>query len=152
MSKDSLHCSNLPDFPIEVKFAAGGILGGKPLICGGLVELASSLMPTNNCYIFDGAIWSFFTSMNFKRQGAIGVAMDEETLWILGKQFQLYLLTYRCIFIGTPQMIWINYLSSIQVDFFRVYHFKGLGHIIVFYVYVIKSFIFSVYNSYSVLK
>ena len=113
MSKDSLHCSNLPDFPIEVKFAAGGSLGGKPLICGGLVKSAGNLIPTDNCYIFDGATWSFFISMNFKRQGAIAVAMDEETLWILGKQFQLYLLTYRCIFIGTPQKIWINYLSSI---------------------------------------
>ena len=109
MSKDSLHCSNLPDFPIEVKFAAGGILGGKPLICGGLVELASNLIPSDKCYIFDGDKWSFFTSMNFKRQGAIGIPMDEKTIWILGKQFQLHLLTYRCIFIGTPQKIRINY-------------------------------------------
>ena len=90
MSKDSLHCTNLPDFPIKVKFAAGGILGGKPLICGGLVELASNLIPTDECYIFDGATWTFFTSMNFKRQGAIAVPMDEKNLWILGKQFQLY--------------------------------------------------------------
>ena len=89
MSKNSLHCNNLPDFPIEVKFAAGGILGGKPLICGGLVSSASSLIPTDEYYIFDGASWSFFTSMNLKRQGAIGVPMDEKTIWILGKQFQL---------------------------------------------------------------
>ena len=108
MSKDSLHCSNLPDFPIEVKFAAGGILGGKPLICGGLVESASNLIPTDECYIFDGAKWTFFTSMNFKRQGAIAVPMDEKNIWILGKQFQLYLLTYRCIFIGTPRKIGIT--------------------------------------------
>ena len=114
MSKDSLHCSNLPDFPIEVKFAAGGSLGGKPLICGGLVESASNLIPTDECYIFDGAKWAFFTSMNFKRQGAIAVPMDEKNIWILGKQFQLYLLTYRCIFIGTPQKIGLNYLKIVS--------------------------------------
>ena len=85
MSKDSLHCSNLPAFPTEVKFAAGGTLGGKPVICGGIVESASNLIPTNACYIYDGATWSFFTNMIHKRQRAIGVPMDEKTLWILGK-------------------------------------------------------------------
>ena len=85
ISENSLHCGNLPDFPTEVKFAAGGILGGKPVICGGIVESASNPIPTNACYMYDGATWSFFTNMIHKRQGAIGVPMDEKTLWVLGK-------------------------------------------------------------------
>ena len=95
MSDDSLHCGNLPDFPTKLKFAAGGLLGGKPLICGGLVESGSNPIPTDECYIYEANSWIFFTSMNHKRQGTMGVTVDEKTFWIIGKEFSAYLLTQK---------------------------------------------------------
>ena len=28
-------CTNLQNYPIEIKFASGGLVGGSPIICGG---------------------------------------------------------------------------------------------------------------------
>ena len=31
----NFHCSGLPDFPIEIAYAVGGVVNNIPIICGG---------------------------------------------------------------------------------------------------------------------
>ena len=82
ISDDSSHCNNLQDFPSKLQFAIGGRLNGQPLICGGQSTIDSTDI-TDECYIYNEE-WILLTNMIYKRYGAAGIAIDENTFWIIG--------------------------------------------------------------------
>ena len=80
MENSSVTCNNLQDFPVERLATMGGLLDGKPLICGGWYPYSA------DCYQYDQT-WNPTIQMN-KQRGAAGyVTMNDGTLWITGKIF-----------------------------------------------------------------
>ena len=87
MQENSSYCRSLPESkPLQAQYASGGILNGKPLICGGIVALEKSTIATNQCYVYNATslTWSLFANMNHKRYGASGITLDNERFLIMG--------------------------------------------------------------------
>ena len=59
----SFHCDGLPDFPIDIAYAAGGMVNGIPIICGGansrINNSGSETIQTTykECYAFQKRAW-----------------------------------------------------------------------------------------------
>ena len=80
MENSSVTCNNLQDFPVERLATMGGLLDGKPLICGGFHPYSA------DCYQYDQT-WNPTTQMNKERGAAGYVTMNDGSLWITGKIF-----------------------------------------------------------------
>ena len=80
MENSSVTCNNLQDFPVERWTTMGGLLDGKPLICGGVYP------PSAECYQYDQT-WNPTIQMNKERGAAGYVTMNDGSLWITGKIF-----------------------------------------------------------------
>ena len=80
------YCRSLPDYPLQVQYASGGILNGQPLICGGIVGLEESNSATDECYVYNATslTWSLFANMNHKRYGASGITLHDNRFLIMG--------------------------------------------------------------------
>ena len=77
-------CNNLEEYPVDTRWAVGGLINDKPLICGGSKGSVSNTDVIKSCYMFDGSSWSFFANMDKARREAAGIALDRETFWITG--------------------------------------------------------------------
>ena len=66
--------TSLPDFPLEIAYATGGLLMGRPLICGG---------ESNNsrCYFLDNLD---FIDLSQPRIGSDGIVLNETMFFIIG--------------------------------------------------------------------
>ena len=88
MNDPSQSCQ-CPNYGAEVRFGAGGVVQGKPIICGGQ---NSGWQPQNTCFQLvpspTGSQWISTTSMTKKRGQAPGVPFtpvdsDTEVLWVI---------------------------------------------------------------------
>ena len=86
MSSSTTTCSNLPSYPTSVYGAAGGVINGSPIICGGNSGSPRSLRNLQgSCYIFDKNenTWKLHCNMKSRRvQPAISVVKG--TLFVSG--------------------------------------------------------------------
>ena len=87
MNDPSQSCQ-CPDYGAEVNWATGGIVQGKPIICGGRMGDETQ----NTCFQLvpspTGSQWISATSMNTGRDNAAGVPFtpvnsDTEVLWVI---------------------------------------------------------------------
>ena len=133
--KNSSYCISLPDYPLQVLHASGGILNGQPLICGGVEE---SNTATNECYAYNATslTWALFANMTHKRYGASGVALDNKRFLIMGGSGQInssstseYILSNQTVVAGpiTPY-IGLEWHCLVRLDDGKVIiinQFKG---------------------------
>ena len=82
-------CKNLPDYPLDVLYAAGGLIDNMPVICGGAYGQYG--YATKACYILkDNTKWTILASLNSFRSyaqtdGPGSVTINEgKRLWITG--------------------------------------------------------------------
>merc|ERR1712172_148560 len=66
VSTSSTACENLPSYPFAMSYAAGGVVNGSPIICGGY---RYGVGPTNSCHRFDrnANSWKLHSSMTSRR-------------------------------------------------------------------------------------
>ena len=74
-------CNNLGDFPALVSWTTGGLVDGKPIVCGGQDSVPAY---KKECYILEDNIWKLLTSLNEPRSQASGTVLDSDHLWITG--------------------------------------------------------------------
>ena len=76
-------CPSIAQYPLRVREAAGGFVGGKPLICGGWDMATES--PTSACYSHDPAtnVWIPHMSLHTARYRHASVNMGD-ALWLTG--------------------------------------------------------------------
>merc|ERR1711962_337244 len=78
---------DIDEFPIETNFGTGGLVGGKPLICGG--KDADSER-SDECYILRNNEWEFLAKMKSKRSSlSSAVTPDGNSLFITGGRAQV---------------------------------------------------------------
>ena len=83
-------CEKLPDYPLAVYFAVGGLVDKMPVICGGAYS-KNSFKSTNECYILKDKIqWIKLASLDSIRNvretagpGCVTIN-DGKSLWITG--------------------------------------------------------------------
>ena len=73
-------CLNWVNYPIAIHGAIGGLLEGKPIICGG----TASAYTSNKCYKMTSKQSYQFAIMSTVRSHAAGVVINDSTLWITG--------------------------------------------------------------------
>ena len=83
-------CKNLPDYPLDVYYAVGGLINKMPVICGGAYGQVYGTA-TKACYILkDNEKWTELVSLNSIRsygqtEGPGSVTInDGKRLWITG--------------------------------------------------------------------
>ena len=76
-------CENdLPDFPMKMSYATGGLIGGKPVVCGGLDD---DFARSEQCYVLENNKWTFLAEMISKRSSSSSVVTpDGNSLFITG--------------------------------------------------------------------
>ena len=62
ITDETKKCNNLGDFPVRVSWATGGLVDGKPIVCGGQDPAAK-----RECYILEDNIWKMLTSLHERR-------------------------------------------------------------------------------------
>ena len=66
--------TSLPDFPLEIAYATGGLLMGRPLICGGESNYS-------RCYFLDNLD---FIDLSQPRIGSDGIVLNETMFFVIG--------------------------------------------------------------------
>ena len=76
-------CENdLPDYPMKLSYATGGLIGGKPVVCGGLDD---DFERSEQCYVLENNRWTFLAEMISKRSSSSSVVTpDGNSLFITG--------------------------------------------------------------------
>ena len=76
-------CENdLPDFPMKMSYATGGLIGGKPVVCGGLDD---DFERSEQCYVLENNKWTFLAEMISQRSSSSSVVTpDGNSLFITG--------------------------------------------------------------------
>ena len=79
----STACANLPSYPFAMYLAAGGLVNGFPIICGGNSDYSEVLL--ESCFKFDrnSNAWKLHSYMNYKRYGHAGTVV-KDALFITG--------------------------------------------------------------------
>ena len=83
-TQQAISC-NVQDYPIEVEEAAGDLVGGIPMACGGYQ--GGSIGPTKKCFILVAGQWIESGEMSVvrRRHAAIEVTVNgEKALWVTG--------------------------------------------------------------------
>ena len=82
VSSSSTACANLPSYPFAMSFAAGGVVNGSPIICGGYT---SSGERTDSCHRFDrnANSWKLHSSMTSRRSSHASTVV-KNALFITG--------------------------------------------------------------------
>ena len=79
-------CRSFAQYPLRVRQAAGGLLQGKPLICGGRHSYtANTKGAVSACYLHNSSIndWVHFTSLHTSRSRHASASV-EGALWMTG--------------------------------------------------------------------
>ena len=76
-------CENdLPDYPMKMSYATGGLIGGKPVVCGGLDD---DFERSEQCYVLENNKWTFLAEMISQRSSSSSVVTpDGNSLFITG--------------------------------------------------------------------
>ena len=77
---NGLTCSDMAEFPVELRYAVGANLGGTPFVCGGY---DSSEQASEKCYRFKNSVWEEIASMKEKRDDA-AVVIHNDKLHVFG--------------------------------------------------------------------
>ena len=82
VSSSSTACANLPSYPFAMSSAAGGVVNGSPIICGGW---KSGVGLTDSCHRFDRSAnsWKLHSNMKSKREGHASTVVNN-ALFITG--------------------------------------------------------------------
>jgi len=82
VSSESTACANLPSYPFATDYAAGGVVNGSPIICGGR---RSSRERTDSCHRFDrnSNSWELHSTMTSRRAGHASTVV-KNALFITG--------------------------------------------------------------------
>ena len=114
MNESGFKCTGLPDFPINVSYAAGGIVNGIPIICGGANSTIydnnteTILTVYQNCYEFKKRAWKKTEkSLDVPKYNlATGNLVIKDKLLIHGGQ------TDEHNFVNSSELIGLNTQSS----------------------------------------
>ena len=89
-------CSNLPSYPFNLHIAAGGVINGTPIICGGY---SSGGIIRDSCYVFDKSknSWKFHCSLMSKRSHH-GFTVLKDALFITGGYYGSFLASSEYIY------------------------------------------------------
>ena len=99
ITDETKKCNNLGDFPVLVGWATGGLVDGKPIICGGQDDATHTYK--QECYIFEDNAWILLTSLNEPRSQAGSTVLNGDHLWITGGESP-------GTYIKTSEKIWAN--------------------------------------------
>ena len=82
VSSSSTACANLPSYPFAMSGAAGGVVNGSPIICGGYTIRAEQI---DTCHRFDrnSNSWKLHSIMTSKRQVHVSTVV-KNALFITG--------------------------------------------------------------------
>jgi len=82
VSTSSTACENLPSYPFAMSKAAGGVVNGSPIICGGDRYIGG---PTDSCHRFDrnANSWKLHSTMSSGRSSH-GSTLVKDALFITG--------------------------------------------------------------------
>ena len=85
LSKSRQTCSNLKHYPHACVGAAGAVLNGVPLICGGKLKAATKKVTYSECYKYERHTnnWEFLTNMTSKRAWFASAPLNG-TLFVTG--------------------------------------------------------------------
>jgi len=83
VSSSSTACANLPSYPFAMSYAAGGVVNGSPIICGGYRNIPSQ--ETESCHRFDrnSNSWKWHSSMESRRSLHVSTVV-KNALFITG--------------------------------------------------------------------
>ena len=76
----SLSCS-IPNYPTALAYAAGGIVDGVPMVCGGH-NYGGGVGPQSDCYSLQSNTWTHSASMTSGRSGLSAVPLNGG-LWVI---------------------------------------------------------------------
>ena len=82
VSSSSTACANLPSYPFAMSSAAGGVVNGSPIICGGST---SNYETPDSCHRFDrnSNSWKLHSSMRYRRDSHASTVVNN-ALFITG--------------------------------------------------------------------
>ena len=91
-------CENdLPDYPMKLSYATGGLIGGKPVVCGGLDD---DFERSEQCYVLENNRWTFLAEMIYKRSSSSSVVTpDGNSLFITGGNFICIIHSQKALFL-----------------------------------------------------
>ena len=82
LDTESVCGNDLPDYPMKMSYATGGLIGGKPVVCGGLDD---DFERSEQCYVLENNKWTFLAEMISKRSSSSSVVTpDGNSLFITG--------------------------------------------------------------------
>ena len=82
LNSEDTGCEEVGDFPLQLRYAVGGLLGDHPVVCGGF-DLGTNIA-SNKCYKLDETKqYTEFATMQKPRYHA-GIIPHEKGLWITG--------------------------------------------------------------------
>ena len=103
VSSSSTACANLPSYPFAMGAAAGGVVNGSPIICGGV---RNSGKTTDSCHRFDrnSNSWKRHSSMTSRRNGHASTVVKNSLFITGGHDSSSRLVTTEYIYAdGTAQ-------------------------------------------------
>ena len=85
--KSNNTCTNLKNYPINIKFASGGVIGGSPMICGGFGKASgeSKEQSRDECYAYDKLSWAWTLHANLNSERKhLSSSVINGALWVSG--------------------------------------------------------------------
>ena len=119
-------CSNLRHYPHACVGAAGAVLNGFPLICGGKLKAATKKVTYYECYKHErhSNNWVFLTNMTSKRAWFASASLNGTSLFVTGGvNGQPSNSTGNKVFLGSP----IPWTPMLRKYLFWIY-FELLQH------------------------
>ena len=86
-------CSNWIDYPIQVAYATGGLLGSNAVVCGGYPAF-------DECYKMSSKQTIKFGQMNTKRSDAASVAINSNALWVTGGMLEFIVSSTEFVYLN----------------------------------------------------
>ena len=107
-------CENdLPDYPMKLSYATGGLVGGKPVVCGGLDD---DFERSEQCYVLENNKWTFLAEMISQRSSSSSVVTpDGNSLFITGGN-----MIWGTSINDVPRFLAIFDLSTLSVFFVKI--------------------------------
>ena len=114
-------CDPLPDYPIQIFGATGGLLqDSSPIVCGGFD--GSDLGRISQCYIIDGNETLQTIDLNVYRWNSASVLLDKNTLWITGG-YEFESVLYSTEYVKLDQSTAIAGPNLVIFYFYVYYYF-----------------------------
>ena len=106
-------CEDLADFPRQTKDAAGGLIQGIPVICGGLTSEDLGTEPYDDCYKYQNGDWTFLRKMSQPRRQHGSISLSNG-LYILGGQSEGSSLVSPMSFQASTELIGLENNQALE--------------------------------------